>query len=62
MKKCPYCDNELQQVAQKLICISDDCNFQCKIEEYDHVNEPWGEKISKDNELDVYKRQMYGWP
>lgn len=55
MKKCPYCDNELQQVAQKLICISDDCNFQCKIEEYDHINEPWGEKISKDNELWNYE-------
>ncbi|MBY7026585.1 tetratricopeptide repeat protein [Clostridium botulinum] len=55
MKKCLYCNNELQQVAQKLICISDDCSFQCKIEDYDHINEPWGEKISNNNELWNYE-------
>ena len=55
MKKCPYCKNELQQVAQKLICISDDCSFQCKVDEYDYIDEPWGEKISKNNELWNYE-------
>lgn len=55
MKKCPYCNNELQQVAQKLICISDNCSFQCKIEDYDYINEPWGEKISNNNQLWNYE-------
>lgn len=62
MKKCPCCNNDLQQVAQKLICISDDCSFQCKIEDYDHISEPWGEKISNNNELwnnEVFERFPY---
>ena len=55
MKKCPYCNNKLQQVAQKLICIASDCKFQCKLEEFEVFSQPWGVKICKNEEFWNYE-------
>lgn len=48
---CPRCNKILYCINNKLVCESNDCTFQCSIEDYEMMILPWNLKKYKDSSL-----------
>ncbi len=53
-KKCPVCDEILQSIGKKLVCPSENCQFQCLAAAYDFEIKPWNIQICEDEKFWYY--------